>query len=189
MKRLLIVLPFLLAACEQSTTAPAARNSAVPTFSASGNNSCTVPVHFVPTVVAKGYDEFGYNRCAGMFNGTMAGYCSARGAAADCGGTTGDTKLVMKWNSGWDLGNTEGWTSASYDAWIDNEFHGAYADGTPFSEHFKAKWDLGCLSSGGVTSTGGGTCIWGQFAVLMDQGTEDGTHIWWAKFSPGGFGG
>lgn len=185
MKRLLCVLPFFLAACDAGTIAPTGVMSPAASTASMGKNTCTL---VNGNVVATGFDANGYNRCAGIFNGTMAGYCADRGQGPTCAATTGDTKLVMKWNAGWDLGNFEHWSNPPYDATIDNEFNGAYTDGTPFSEHFKAHWDLGCKESGGLASFGGGSCVWGQFEILMDQGTEDGAHIWWEKMSPAGFG-
>lgn len=185
MKRLLFALPFLLAACEVSTVLPTAMSPSATISASSAKNTCTL---INGNVVATGFDEFGYNRCARNFNGTFGGWCAKMGQAPDCAGVLGSTKLIMKWNAGWDLGNFEGWTSASYDAWLDNEIRGNYLDGTPFSEHFKTHWDAGCTASGGVTSSNGGTCIWGLFEVLMDQGTEGGVHTWWAKLSPAGFG-
>jgi hypothetical protein len=185
MKRLLILLPFLLAACDVSTIAPTATMTPAASTASSGRNTCTLANG---AIVATGFDANGYNRCAHIFNGTFAGYCAARGQAPDCAGTTGGTKLVMKWNEGWDLGNAEGWSKPPYYATLDNEIKGAYPDGTPFSEHFKTRWDAGCTTSGGTASSNGGTCIWNQFEVLMDQGTEDGSHIWWVKMTPAGFG-
>lgn len=185
MKRLLFVLPFLLAACDVSTITPTGVMSPAGAVASNGKNSCTL---VNGNVVATGFDSFGYNRCASIFNGTFAGYCAQRSQGPTCAGTTGDTKLVMKWNDGWDLGNFEGWSNGPYYATLDNEINGALADGTPFSEHFKTRWDAGCVASGGVTSSNGGSCIWGQFEILMDQGTQDGAHTWWTKQTPAGYG-
>ena len=185
MKRLLLVLPFLLAACDVSTIAPTSLTAPAAIAASQGGNTCTLANGHV---VATGFDAYGYNRCASNFNGTFAGWCAARGEGPTCAGTTGDTKLVMKWNDGWDLGNFEKWSHGPYNATLDNEIKGALADGTPFSEHFKTHWDAGCVSSAGVASSNGGSCIWGQFEILMDQGSQDGSHIWWTKMSPAGFG-
>lgn len=185
MKRLLILVPFLLAACDGgnpiTTSAPNAVHAAkgVP-------NTCTLANGNTATM---GFDEFGYNRCAHMFNGTYAGWCAARGNPnPDCGGVKGSTKLIMKWNEEWDRGNATGWAAGPYAANLDNETRGNYLDGTPFSEHFKTRWDSGCDTSGGVVSTNGGSCIWGPFEILMDQGTEGGDHMWWTKLTPAGYG-
>jgi len=197
MKRLLCILPFLLAACDSGVTGP--RESvalSASTMSAKGG-SCTLASG---KVASTGFDKYGYNRCAHIFNGTFEGYCAARGGGPSCGGVEGTTKLIMKWNEEWDRGNAEGWTKSPYAAYLDNEMRGTYLDGTPFSEHFKTRWDAGCVATfipdePGIpgsgfpgVSTNGGACIWEQFEVLMDQGTENGEHIWWTKLTPAGYG-
>lgn len=185
MKRFLLVLPFLLGACDRGASptevaAPAARGMAAK------GGSCTLANGNTAT---PGFDQYGYNRCAHQFVGTFAGYCAARGQGPTCGGVVGSTKLVMKWNEEWDRYNADHYgTNGPYDAWLDNEMHGAYLDGTPFSEHFKTRWDAVCVATGGVASANGGTCIWNSFEVLMDQGTENGEHIWWTKLTPAGYG-
>ena len=88
----------------------------------------------------------------------------------------------MKWNEAWDVGNATDWATGPYDAWLDNEIRGA-----DFSEHFKTKWDAQC-SGGATLGSNGGPCIWGSFETLMDQGTENGAHVWWTKLSASGFG-
>lgn len=109
----------------------------------------------------------------------------------------------MKWNEEWDRGNsdcvagtTPCWQSPPYNAWLDNEIKGVYGTssdplfpytrGTPFSEHFKARWDAGCVENG--VSTNGGSCIWGSFEILMDQGNVNADKVWWAKLTPAGYG-
>ena len=183
MKRLLLVLPFLLAACDSGVSAPtenAMLKSA--TLDAKGG-TCTLASG---KVVATGFDQYGYNRCAHLFNGTFGGYCAARGAVPTCGGVDPSSSLVMKWNEEWDRGNADGWNKPPYAAYLDNEARGTYLDGTSWSEHFKTRWDAGCAATG--VSTNGGSCIWNQFEILMDQGTEGGEHVWWTKLTPAGYG-
>lgn len=190
MKRLLLVLPFVIAACDGGSTAPtspamARVNAGAISLGVNAKNTCTVPIRGVLTVVAVGYDSYGYNRCAEIFNGTFAGYCAEQGAPADCAGFLGSTSLIMKWNAEWDRGNAEKWSKPPYAANLDNEIKGSLLDGTPFSEHLKVTWDAGCAAG---TPAAGATCIWGPFLVLMDQGTQDGAHIWWTKWTPAGYG-
>ena len=69
-------------------------------------------------VVATGFDQYGYNRCAHQFVGTGSSWCLARGASANCLGIYSPDKLVMKWNAEWDRGNAEGWSDPNgYRAW------------------------------------------------------------------------
>jgi hypothetical protein len=186
MKRLLLVLPILLAACDSGIVTPTETAVRAPaSMMAARGGSCTLANG---NVAATGFDQYGYNRCAHLFNGTLEGYCAARNQGPTCGGASGSTKLIMKWNEEWDRGNAEGWSKPPYAAHLDNEFNGTYVDGTPFSEHFKTKWDAGCVASHGLFSSNGGSCVWNQFEILMDQGTEAGEHFWWTKLTPAGYG-
>jgi len=185
MKRLLLTLPFILAACAGDSAAPT-ENAVLKTATLAANGgTCTTAAG---KVVATGFDQFGYNRCAHLFNGTFGGYCAARNAAPTCGGVAPTSKLVMKWNEEWDRGNAEKWLNPPYVAWLDNEARGTYLDSTPYSEHFKTRWDAGCVASHGSVSTNGGACIWNQFEILMDHGKEAGAHFWWTKLTPAGYG-
>lgn len=175
----------LVAACSTDTTAPVQKMGTATLLSStasvkSSNGTCTLASG---RVVATGFDQFGYNRCAHNFVGTFGGYCAARGAPADCAGVSGDSRLNMKWNEEWDRGNATRWAAAPYDAWLDNQAKGTYADGSAWSEHFKTKWDAKCVASG--VGTNGEPCIWGQFAILMDQGKGPTGHEWWTRNSTG----
>ncbi|MFA6166539.1 MAG: hypothetical protein WC700_07990 [Gemmatimonadaceae bacterium] len=187
MKRLLLVLPFLLAACDSGVSVPTETAVLKSSSLAANGGSCTLANG---STANTGFDQWGYNRCAHIFNGTWEGYCTEpkRHAVPDCYGVSRTTKLVMKWNEEWDRGNAEKWLVPPYAAWLDNEARGTYVDGTPYSEHFKTKWDAGCAASHGAVSSNGGSCIWGPFEILMDQGTEAGEHFWWTKLTPAGYG-
>lgn len=138
---------------------------------------------------ADGFDENGYNRDARIFNGPASGWCLDRGAPANCLGIYSNDHLKMKWNAEWDRGNAEGWSNPPYAAWEDNQWNGNVPGGSGTSEHFRTVWDQGCVDSGGVESSNGAPCIWGQFEVLMDHGKAlDGTHEWWSKANPAGNG-
>ena len=139
---------------------------------------------------AGGFDQYGYNDTARIFNGTGSSWCQARSASADCLGIYSPDKLVMKWNVEWDRGNAEGWANPPYAAWEDNEWNGKVAGGSGEVWHYKIVWDAGC-AAGGVPSKEGGYCIWGQFEVVMDQGIDPNVglgHIWFAKAIPNGYG-
>ena len=170
-----------ITACKDAPTSPSMQMMPIASASikAAGSGSCTLANG---KVVSTGFDQYGYNRCAHTFVGTFGGWCAARSAPADCAGVLGSTRLVMKWNEGWDVGNVTAWAKGPYDAWLDNEIRGA-----GFSEHFKTKWDALC-ASGLSSGSNGGPCIWGSFETLMDQGRENGVHVWWTKLSSAGFG-
>jgi len=145
----------------------------------------------LPAKTERGFDEFGYNNTARIFNGTGYGWCAGKygWTAEQCEGYLGiyaGDKIVMKWNAEWDRGNADGWKSPPYKAWTDNEWNGMKG-GSGSVWHYKISWYGPCTE--GATFPEGGYCIWGQFKVLMDQGTlPEGGHEWWAKSTPAGYG-
>jgi hypothetical protein len=139
--------------------------------------------------VLAGFDQFGYNDKARIFNGTGESWSLAKGLPADYLGIYAKDKLVMKWNAEWDRGNLEGWTDPDgYRAWTDNEWNGK-REGSGEIWHYKIAWSKTCAD--GLVPDNGGYCIWGQFEVLMDQGQDpnlfDG-HQWLAKAIANGYG-
>ncbi|MFH0863672.1 MAG: hypothetical protein V1858_01080 [Candidatus Gottesmanbacteria bacterium] len=150
---------------------------------------------YQPAVLGS-FDEYGYNRTARIFNGTGMSWCMAKSYGTDwCNdylGLYADDKLVMKWNAEWDRGNAEGWSNGPYDAWENNEWNGRVRNGSGEVWHYKIAWDEGCAKNGTPTGTdvkGTGYCIWGQFAVLMSQGSStDRLHQWETLVKPAGYG-
>jgi hypothetical protein len=145
----------------------------------------------VKTVNENGFDEWGYNRTARIFSGTGWTWCMGKVGdpdwCADYLGPYANDKLVMKWNAEWDRGNAEGWANPPYDAWENNQWNGKPAGGSGEVWHYKIAW-YGPCGAYGTPLDNGGYCIWGQFAVLMDQGTDDGMHYWNAHGIPSGYG-
>jgi hypothetical protein len=148
----------------------------------------------IKVVGDQGFDQWGYNRTARIFSGTGLSWCMEQGASqASCttsltDGTTyyGNDKLIMKWNAEWDRGNAENWTSASYNAWSDNEWNGMAPGGSNETWHYKFVWVGPCAD--GTPLPNGGYCIWGQFAVIMSHGTYGGAHFWYTLAQPAGYG-
>jgi len=187
MKRLLLALPIILAACESAVTDPRPiAETAVGAASATRSASAATCVLYDGTY-ARGFNEFGYNYCARNFVGVFGGWCAKNNGDWTCGGSDyANDHLVMKWNAEWDRGNAEGWTKPPYAAWEDNEWNGMRPGGSRYTEHFKTKWSAECVA--GVTPVGS-YCIWGQFEVLMDQGMDpDHLHWWAAHATPTGYG-
>jgi hypothetical protein len=156
---------------------------------------------------AGGFDQYGYNYKASLFNGTVWGWALKLGA--DNGWTQQQTldwlngwygagtqtiafyqeqKLVMNWNKEWDRGNAEGWTGAYYAAWTTNMYNGVNPDGTHYTWHYKIIW-VGPLLGSSPYWREGGYSIWGNFEVIMDQGTSAGVHSVYALTAPNGLGG
>jgi hypothetical protein len=138
-----------------------------------------------------GFDEFGYNRTARIFNGTAWDWCMEKvDDEAWCEaylGDTADDHLIMKWNAEWDRGNDEGWSNPPYNAWENNEWNGKVPGGSGDVWHYKIVW-VGPCGADLTPLDNGGYCIWGQFEVIMDQGTSDGVHSWFAHAIPTGYG-
>lgn len=138
-----------------------------------------------------GFNEFGYNYTARIFVGTGGSWCAAKGYGWDCAGYApmipyANDQLVMKWNAEWDRGNDENWANPPYEAWENNEWNGAVPGGSGEVWHYKIKW-VGTALETSPLWVEGGYAIWGQFEVIMDQGTADGEHIWYAHGVPSGY--
>jgi len=147
-----------------------------------------------PTLAAAGgggFDDAGYNRTARIFNGTGWSWCMDKvNNAAYCTAYLGpyaDDMLLMKWNAEWDRGNAENWNNPPYDAWTSNDWNGAFSGGSGSVWHYKFVWVGDCVADPTLVPAGG-YCIWGQFATIMDQGTDGGAHYWYARATPSGYG-
>ena len=141
---------------------------------------------------ANGFDQYGYNRTARIFNGTGMDWCLAKGLdQAYCDSYLGDSAndhLVMKWSKEWDRGNAENWELGPYTkAWTSNEWNGAFPGGSGDVWHYKIIW-VGTGLEDSPYWREGGYAIWGQFEVIMDQGMSGGVHEWFAHGEPSGYG-
>jgi len=143
----------------------------------------------------KGFDEAGYNNTANIFNGTGLSWCMDKlgydeaGCQAYLGAYTYD-KLIMKWNDEWNRGNDENWNNPPYNAWLNNEWNGNTKGGSRAVWHYKIVW-VGDYALEPELIPEGGYGIWGQFAVLMDQGTDPSYgpgHFWFSHANPTGYG-
>jgi len=157
-------------------------------------------------VLTVGYDEFGYNYQAHLFNGLYDDFDRVHG------GDYPDVYLIMKWNDAW-LSNKDcdddylldrhfGYDSyIGSGAWLTNHQRGTYTDEETGEEYHwtyfvkivaapsDAYKDEGVWYSADGTEIG--PDIWGSFAVIQeiynDQGT--GEHgIQYLSPAPAGFG-
>jgi hypothetical protein len=93
----------------------------------------------------------------------------------------------MKWSKAWDEARFHDapWTC---DAWEDNEWNGKVPGGSGEVWHYKIVWvgpeleDSPCWRDGGYAA-------WGQFEVILSQGTVANEHIWETLANPAGYGG
>ena len=150
-----------------------------------------------------GFDHYGYNWTAGVFNGTYLSWCEAfpNSSEAACLAAFDEStpingsvqyaydQLIMKWNAEWDRGLAQNWSHPPYAATLTNEENGQVPGGSGAVWHDKIVWSSVCAAGG--TPTDGGYCIWGQFEVIMDQGIDPnwGSGHWFnALATPNGFG-
>ncbi len=142
-----------------------------------------------PALAAKpadnGFDQFGYNYKARIFNGPADGIDRKLDGKVWGSPAYANDRLVMKWNAEWDRGNDEGWQKGPYDAWENNEWNGAVPGGSGEVWHYKIVW----VGPDPAAVPEGAYGIWGQFAVIMDHGTAPGAgHVFYAHASPSGYG-
>lgn len=151
----------------------------------------------VPSASATGggFDQYGYNNSARIFNGTGSSWCQGK---LHLDKTTCDNlmaqyandQLIMKWNAAWDACNVAGQTNAACSgATLTNEWNGMVPGGSGTTDHLKIVWysQNGCGADYSLLADGG-YCIWGDYEVIMDQGMFNGVHTVWGFASPNGFG-
>ncbi|MDP2946433.1 MAG: hypothetical protein Q8N61_03230 [bacterium] len=124
-------------------------------------------------LIVSGYDQFGYNYQAHMFNGTYDS--SDRTIDGTYWGSTGDyvdDKLMMKWSDAWlanvdcdnngklDRGLVNGVVSGTSMGWLTNHVVGDYIDGDGnvqnYTDFVKIVW------------TGPGSPLWGQYTIIQE---------------------
>jgi hypothetical protein len=156
-------------------------------------------------VITTGYDQWGYNYQARIFNGK---YCDAYRGASWCLLYAQDD-LEMKWNDAW-LSNQDcdrdglldrHYGFASYigsGAWLTNHQKGVYSDSngkkqrwTYFSKIVAAPADATLTGGTWFAADGSeiGPSIWGEFAIIQeiynDTGTGDHGVLYLSPYSAG----
>jgi len=132
-----------------------------------------------------GFDQFGYNYNARIFNGKADGVDKILDGKVWGDPIYAKDRLVMKWSKAWDDARFRGvpWTP---DAWEDNEWNGK-AGGSGEVWHYKIAW-VGPDLENSPYWREGGYPIWGQFEVIFSQGTVANEHFWDAHANPSGYG-
>jgi hypothetical protein len=136
---------------------------------------------------AGGYDDYGYNYNARLFNGAADGVDKNLDGTVWGDATYANDHLVMKWSKAWDDARFHGadWTP---DAWVDNEWNGNVPDGSGYTEHTKIVW-VGPELEDSPYWREGGVAIWGEFEVIFDQGQDpDHVHHTYTHAVPAGYG-
>lgn len=149
----------------------------------------------VPVFAAGGFDQYGYNYQARLFNGKADGVDRILDGMVWGDPTFANDHLVMKWSKAWNDARFNGapWTP---DAWETNEWNGNVPGGSGVMETVKVIW-VGPEGESSQYWRPGGYLIWGEFEVIMDHYTGDWealpasygiTASWMAKAIPNGFG-
>lgn len=141
-----------------------------------------------PVALAKGgFDEFGYNYQARVFVGAADGVDRNLDGTVWGDPTYANDHLVMKWSKGWNDARFNG-AQWGPEAWEDNEWNGNVPGGSGEVWHYKIIWVGSDLENSPYWHIGG-YAIWGQFEVIMDQGTANGVHSFLTHAIPTGYGG
>ena len=142
----------------------------------------TSPIFATPN----GFDEFGYNYKARIFVGNADGSDKNLDGTVWGDPTYANDHLVMKWSKAWNDARFNGapWTAG---AWEDNEWNGKVPGGSNEIWHYKIIW-VGPDLEKSQYWRDGGYAVWGQFEVILSQGTVGGEHIWETHANPAGYG-
>jgi len=146
----------------------------------------TLSLVVTPVLAQDGFDEFGYNYKARVFNGKADGVDRVLDGKVWGDPTYANDHLVMKWSKAWDDARFHGapWTP---DAWETNEWNGMVSGGSKEIWHYKIIW-VGPEGMNSPYWREGGSLIWDQFEVIMSQGVVGKAHIWETQVKPNGFG-
>lgn len=144
--------------------------TSVPALAAKSNQCATIQdgtiIDAKGDPISTGYDKYGYNYQAHMFNGYYDNY-----ARPTIPVTSGD-KLIMKWSDAWianvdcnhdgklDRGLVNGVSDGISKGWLTNELNGTYVDGNGVTQHYtdfvKIVW------------TGPKSPLWGQYTIIQE---------------------
>ena len=134
----------------------------------------------------KGFDEYGYNYKARVFQGIADGIDRIHNNGIWGDQAYAQDHLVMKWSKAWKEARFDG-EAWSCDAWTNNEWNGKKSGGSDENWIYKIVWvgpeleDSDCWRAGGYP-------IWGEFEVIMSHGTVANEHFWDAHAIPSGYG-
>ena len=142
----------------------------------------------VSAFAAGGFNQYGYNYGARIFVGKADGVDKNLDGTVWGDPTYANDHLVMKWNAQWDNCNANGYDNPTYclGAWVDNEWNGNVPGGSGVIEHYKIIW-VGSQGENSQYWVNGGYSVWGNYEVIMDQGTDSTGHFWYAHGTPNGF--
>ncbi|MGE5393027.1 MAG: hypothetical protein ACM3NH_04770 [Candidatus Saccharibacteria bacterium] len=136
--------------------------------------------------IATGFDKWGYNYQAHMFNGLSSNY--SRPEVPD---TDGTEQLVMKWSDDW-LANVAceqdsarklargydpktGMAAGVSKGWVTNHYEGDYLGDDNEYHHYtyfvKIVW-VGAAPTDGTTDPWAGKRVWGSYAIIEEVNND-----------------
>lgn len=127
-------------------------------------------------VISHGYDAWGYNYQAHMFNGLYDNY--SRPATPV---TEGDVKLMMKWSDDW-LSNQDCNGDNTLDrggnppdgiskGWLTNHEEGDY-EGTDGEYHHYTYFVKIVYDGGAACDAGNDSCLWGKYTIIEEVNND-----------------
>jgi hypothetical protein len=151
--------------------------------------------------ITTGYDKYGYNYQAHMFNGLVDNYSRPPVVV-----TEGTENLVMKWSDDW-LANVDcdgdnkldrgldvktGTITGVSQGWVTNHFEGDYSGSDGEMHHYTYFAKIVFVGPAPSPDPWAGTRIWGQYAVIeelqSDPFGEYGGRLKMDKLVPPGLG-
>lgn len=132
-------------------------------------------------VLTTGYDQWGYNYQAHMFNGLLDNFSRPTVPV-----TSGDVNLVMKWSDEWlsnvdcnndgkldrGLNSKTGAVSGFSRGWLTNHYEGDYTGTDGEIHHYtyfsKIVYDAGASCSSPANSS----CIWGSYTIIEEVSND-----------------
>ncbi len=137
-------------------------------------------------LVVLGYDKWGYNYEAHMFNGFADNFSRPTTPV-----TSGD-KLNMKWGDAWlanvdcnydgklDRGLVDGTVSGTSMGWLTNQYVGNYTDTSGNAQHYTDFVKIVWVGAGGD--------LWGQYHIIQEVYNDTGVGHTRTKDKSPGFG-
>ncbi len=156
--------------------------TAVLAFTACSDPSTGLPTNALKSGIgtpAAGFDQYGYNEAAGIFNGPADGIDRVMDGLLWGSPLYASDHLVMKWNKAWPNGDG---------AWLTNEWNGRAPGGSGEVWHYKIVRLAAPCGAYGTPLPDGGYCLWGQYEMIMSHGSVGNQHFWDAHARPTGFG-
>jgi hypothetical protein len=138
------------------------------------------------TVITPGYDKYGYNYQAHMFNGLYENY--SRPATPF---TEGEVNLIMKWSDEWlsnidcgpgtpdgkldrGLDRQTGVSEGISKGWLTNHFEGECKGADGVERHFTNFVKIVWVGPAPAVDPWADKRIWGQYAVIEEVGDSEG---------------